>query len=65
MSTPDADETDAYCSSLIFDHDPTCVRDCEENRGSPAYSRYDARLATHIDERDLTAGNAREWSPGE
>jgi len=65
VSTPDADETCAYCGSLIFEHDPICVRDCEADCGSPAYFCNYACLAAHVDEENLTAGNACEWSPGE
>ena len=31
IDTPDADSRCAYCESLIFDHNPICVRDCTDN----------------------------------
>jgi hypothetical protein len=36
VDTSDADEACAYCESRIFDHDSTCVRDCDDC-GSPTY----------------------------
>ncbi|WP_049906256.1 hypothetical protein [Halorubrum tebenquichense] len=64
-STPDADETCAYCESPIFAHDPICVRDCDDDCGSPAYFCNYACLSAYVDERGLPAGNACEWSPEE
>lgn len=32
VELPDVDETCAYCGSRIFDHDPICVRDCDDVR---------------------------------
>jgi hypothetical protein len=65
VSTPATDETCAYCGSRIFDHDPICVRDCDDGCGSPTYFRNYACLAAHVDENDPTAGDACEWSPGD
>lgn len=61
--TPDADETCAYCDSLIFDHDPICVRDCEADCGSSAYFCNYACLSEYIDENDLATDNACAWTP--
>ena len=63
ITTPDADETCAYCGSRLFDHDPVCVRDCDHNCGSPTYLCNFACLAVYIDENDLTTGDACEWTP--
>jgi len=63
ISTPATDETCAYCDSRIFDHDPICVRDCTDDCGSPLYFCNYACLAAHIDEDDLTAGDACKWEP--
>jgi hypothetical protein len=62
-STPETDETCAYCDSRIFDHDPICVRDCENGCGSPTYFCNYACLSAYIDENNLTTGNACEWTP--
>ncbi|MFC6723043.1 hypothetical protein ACFQE1_01280 [Halobium palmae] len=59
--TPDADESCAYCGSRIFGHDPVCVRDCNDDCGSPAYFCNYACLSIYIDENQLTAGDACEW----
>jgi hypothetical protein len=63
VSTPDAEETCAYCGSRIFDHDPICVRDCDADCGAPAYFCNYACLSAHIEENGLTTGDACEWSP--
>jgi len=63
VETPTADETCAYCGSLIFDHDPICVRDCTADCGAPAYFCNYACLSAHIEAEELTTGNACEWSP--
>jgi len=34
IELPDDVETCAYCGSLIFEHDPICVRDCNDDCGS-------------------------------
>jgi hypothetical protein len=39
------------------------VRDCTADCGSPAYFCNYACLSAHIDEQELTAGDACEWSP--
>jgi hypothetical protein len=65
IATPDADKRCAYCESRIFDHDPICVRDFEDNRGSPTYFCNYACLSAYIDEKSLTTGDACEWSPDE
>jgi len=63
IDTPDRDETCEYCGSRIFDHDPICVRDCTAGCGSPAYFCNYACLWAHIEEANLTAGDACEWTP--
>ncbi|MFB6252788.1 MAG: hypothetical protein ABEI27_14090 [Halobellus sp.] len=63
VSTPDTDEECAYCDSRIFDHDPICVRDCDDDCGSPTYFCNYACLTAHVEERNLMAGNACRWSP--
>ena len=63
ITTPEATETCAYCGSRIFDHDPICVRDCDDDCGSPAYFCNYACLSVYIDENDLAAGDACEWAP--
>lgn len=63
IETPAGDETCAYCDSRIFDHDPICVRDCTANCGQPEYFCNYACLSAYIDDENLTAGNACEWSP--
>lgn len=62
VTTPDADEACAYCGSQIFNHAPICVRDCTEDCGSPTYFCNYACLSMFIEENDLTAGDACEWS---
>jgi len=64
VTTPEPTETCAYCGSRIFDHDPICVRDCEDGCGSPAYFCNYACLSVYIDESGLAAGDACEWTPG-
>jgi hypothetical protein len=63
IETPVEDESCAYCGSLIFEHDPICVRDCTDGCGSPTYFCNYACLSTHIEANELTAGDACEWSP--
>lgn len=63
IETPDSDETCAYCASQIFDHDPICVRDCDDDCGSPSYFCNYACLSAHIDAERLTTGDACAWSP--
>lgn len=65
VAIPAADETCAYCGSRIFDHDPICVRDCEEDCGSAVYFCNYACLSVYIDENSLTTGDACEWTPGD
>jgi len=65
VTTPDPAETCAYCGSRIFDHDPVCVRDCEDDCGSPAYFCNYACLSVYVQENGLAAGDACEWTPGE
>lgn len=65
VSIPDEDEACAFCGSPIFDHDPLCVRDCTDNCGSPQYFCNYACLAVFIEEHELTAGDACQWSPDE
>lgn len=65
VEVPDADETCAYCGSRIFDHDPICVRDCNDDCGLPTYFCNYACLSTYVDENGLSTGNACEWSPDE
>lgn len=61
IQTPSAEESCAYCESLIFDHDPICVRDCTADCGSPTCNY--ACLSAHVEKEGLTTGNACEWSP--
>jgi hypothetical protein len=63
IQTPDTDQRCAYCNSLIFDHDPICVRDCTGDCGSPTFFCNHACLSAHIEDNDLTAGDACSWSP--
>jgi hypothetical protein len=63
VSSPSSDEPCVYCGARIFDHDPICVRDCTDDCGSPSYFCNHACLAAHIDETDLTTGDACRWSP--
>ena len=63
VATPEPTETCAYCGARIFDHDPICVRDCDDGCGSPVYFCNDACLTVYIDENDLAAGDACEWTP--
>ena len=63
IETPGSEELCAYCQSLIFEHDPLCVRDCTADCGSPTYFCNYACLSAFIDEENLTAGNACEWNP--
>jgi hypothetical protein len=65
VATPDADELCAYCESRIFDHDPICVRDCDNDCGSPEYFCNYACLSAYIEENSLTTGNACAWNPDE
>jgi hypothetical protein len=57
VATPGVDEACSYCGSRIFDHDPICVRDCDDDCGSSEYFCNYARLSTDIAENDLTTGN--------
>lgn len=63
ISTPDSDEPCAYCESRIFDQEPLCVRDCTDDCDSPTYFCNYACLSAHVDENDLTTGDACERSP--
>jgi hypothetical protein len=63
IATPATDEPCAYCNARIFDHDPICVRDCDEGCGSPAYFCNFACLAAHIEAENLTTGDACTWRP--
>lgn len=63
VATPKTDELCAYCESQIFEHDPICVRDCDDDCGSPEYFCNYACLSAYIDENNLTTGNACAWSP--
>jgi len=65
VETPGTDETCTYCGSCIFDHDPICVRDCDDNCGSPIYFCNYACLSAYINENALTTGNACKWNPNE
>jgi len=64
VTTPDPTGACAYCDARIFDHDPICVRDCDDDCGSPAYFCNYACPSVYIDENDLAAGDACEWTPG-
>jgi len=63
ITTPTDDEPCAYCGSRIFAHDPICVRDCSDGCGSPSYFCNHACLAAHIEENNLTTGDACAWRP--
>jgi len=63
IETPGTDQHCAYCDSLIFDHDPICVRDCTEDCASPTFFCNHACLSAHIEDNDLTSGDACAWSP--
>jgi len=64
VAIPDADELCVYCESRIFDHDPICVRDCDNDCGSPSTSAT-MRVSAYIEENSLTTGNACVWNPDE
>ncbi|ERG99028.1 MAG: hypothetical protein J07HQX50_00170 [Haloquadratum sp. J07HQX50] len=61
ITTPDADQVCMYCESQISNHDPICVRDCENGCGSPAYFCNYACLSAHINEQGLMIGDACQW----
>jgi len=63
VSTPTAEESCVYCGSLIFEHDPICVRDCTDDCRSPTYFCNYACLSAHIEAAGLTDGAACRWSP--
>jgi hypothetical protein len=63
VQTPKEGQPCAYCGSRIFDHDPICVRDCEEDCRSPTYFCHYACLSAYIEANDLTTGAACAWSP--
>ncbi len=63
IATPDLDQSCAYCRSLIFEHDPVCLRDCTDDCQSATYFCNHACLVAYIDANDLTVGEACEWSP--
>jgi len=65
VATPDTDEGCTYCESRIFDHDPVCIRDCTDNCGSPKFFCNYACISAYVEENNLTAGDACEWSPDE
>jgi len=60
VSTPERDETCAYCGSRIFDHDPICVRDCADECGSPSYF-CELRLSLGARRRDRSDRGERLW----
>jgi len=65
VAIPDADELCVYCESRIFDHDPICVRDCDNDCGSPSTSAT-MRVSPHTSRKNsLTTGNACVWNPDE
>jgi len=63
IQTPTADQECAFCGSAIFDHDPICLRDCDEDCGSPTYFCNYACLSAHIDSEGLTTGDCCQWRP--
>ncbi len=63
VATPNADEACAYCEARIFDHEPIRVRDCTDDCRSPTYFCNYTCLSAYVEETDLTAGDACEWSP--
>jgi hypothetical protein len=62
VTTPDPDETCAYCGSRIFDHDPVCVRDCTEGCASPTYFCNHACLCVYVEDNGLATGDACRWA---
>lgn len=52
-----------YCGSDIDQHDPICVRDCDENCSMVGRFCNYACLASHIDVENLTAGACCQWQP--
>lgn len=63
VETPASDQPCTYCGSPIFDHEPICVRDCTADCGSPRYFCNHACLSAHIENAELTTGDACGWSP--
>jgi len=63
IELPDDSEICAYCGSRIFEHDPICVRDCNDECGSPRFFCNHACLSADIDEHDRVTGDACAWSP--
>jgi len=64
IQPPEEGQTCAYCDARVLDHDPVCVRDCEDDCGSPTYFCNYACLSVYVDERGLATGDACEWRPG-
>jgi hypothetical protein len=63
ITKPSVEESCVYCESRIFDHDPICVRDCNEDCGSPLYFCNFACLSAYIERNELVIGDACEWTP--
>jgi len=54
-----------YCGSDVRDHDPVCVRDCEDHCSLVGRFCDFACLTAHVEAESLTAGDACRWvSPG-
>ncbi len=48
IELPDGSDICAYCGSRIFEHDPICVRDCNDECGSPRFFCNYACLSADI-----------------
>ncbi len=64
IQSPKSTQRCRYCGSEIFEHDPICVRDCDNACGDPMFFCNFACLQTHVDETELAVGDACEWQPG-
>ncbi|PSP28880.1 hypothetical protein BRC65_01260 [Halobacteriales archaeon QH_2_65_14] len=52
-----------YCRADIDQHDPICVRDCDDNCSMLGQFCNYACLVRHAEANDLTAGAACKWHP--
>lgn len=53
-----------YCGSDTDEHDPICVRDCDDHCSQVGRFCNWACLSAHIDEQGLETGAACRWQPG-
>lgn len=53
-----------YCGADADAHDPLRLDDPETGETLGYFCNY-ACLSAHVDEENLTAGDACEWAPGE